>query len=337
MFYSLVRSLLFLFKPETAHHLTLFILKILARLKWLPTYATNKNQKHQVCVMGLKFPNRVGLAAGLDKNGECIEAFSQLGFGFVEVGTVTPKPQPGNPLPRMFRLPRSKALINRMGFNNLGVDALIENIKRQKYNCILGVNIGKNKDTPLEKAHHDYLICLEKLYLFADYITVNISSPNTPGLRDLQEIEALATLLDALKKRQKELITQYDKKVPLVVKISPDLSIDSVKEMAEVFLNTKVDGVIATNTTVDKSLVGEERCGKEEGGLSGQPLLEKSLQVITALFSILGDKIPIIASGGIMSGEEAKRFLKAGAKLVQIYTGLIYRGPGLIKEIDQAI
>jgi dihydroorotate dehydrogenase len=284
-------------------------------------------------IMGLNFPNPVGLAAGMDKNGEYIDSLAALGFGFIEVGTVTPRPQPGNPLPRLFRLPKAQALINRMGFNNKGVDELVKNVKKTHFSGILGINIGKNFDTPLEKAADDYLICLHKVYAVADYVTVNISSPNTPGLRQLQQEDELARLLKTLKQAQQQLTKEHNKYVPLVVKIAPDLSEVELTSIANKLLEYNIDGVIATNTTLSRIGVEKFPHANEKGGLSGAPLLAPTTKIVQYLNVTLQNKIPIIAAGGVMSAANAVEKFTAGASLVQIYTGLIYKGPTLVKEI----
>ncbi len=331
--YSLLRRLLFTLPPETAHHFTLHILKVFHRLKL--TQLVFGKMPHAPCtVMGLHFPNPVGLAAGMDKNAEYIDSLAALGFGFIEVGTVTPRPQPGNPKPRLFRLPAENALINRMGFNNDGVDKLLAQVQKARFSGILGINIGKNVDTPLENAVDDYLVCLRKVYAYADYVTVNISSPNTPGLRQLQQGEELDRLLSVLKQAQQQLADQHNKYVPLVIKIAPDLSEEELTVMANKLLAYKIDGVIATNTTLSR--VGVEKnaaLSNESGGLSGAPLKARSTQIVQQLSKILQNKIPIIAAGGIMSSDDAVEKRNAGASLVQLYTGLIYRGPTLVKEM----
>ena len=283
--------------------------------------------------MGIKFPNPVGLAAGLDKNGECIKAFEALGFGFVEVGTVTPRPQPGNDKPRIFRLPEANAIINRMGFNNKGVDYLVDQVIKAKYSGVLGINIGKNKDTPDENAKDDYIHCMRKVYDFATYITVNISSPNTPGLRSLQYGDALNELLSALKLEQTALAEKYGKYVPVAVKIAPDLNEEEVNSIAACLIANNIDGVIATNTTLARDKVSHLPFGNEQGGLSGAPVKDQSTKVIQLLAKALDNKLPIIGVGGIASGEDAQEKIAAGAKLVQVYTGFIYQGPELIKDI----
>jgi dihydroorotate dehydrogenase len=284
-------------------------------------------------VMGIKFPNPVGLAAGLDKNGECINAFAAMGFGFVEVGTVTPRPQPGNDKPRIFRLPAANAVINRMGFNNKGVDYLVSQVQSANFKGILGINIGKNKDTPEENAKDDYIHCMRKVYNFSSYITVNISSPNTPGLRSLQYGDALDDLLSSLKVEQKVLAEQYGKYVPVAVKIAPDLTEEEVTSIAKSLIDNDIDGVIATNTTLSREGVEGLEFENEQGGLSGAPVKEKSTQVIKLLAQALGNKLPIIGVGGIASSDDANEKLQAGASLVQVYTGFIYQGPPLVKEI----
>lgn len=323
---KLLRPLLFCLEPETAHQLTM---RLLPYFGFLLPQVTNC----PCTVMGLHFKNPIGLAAGFDKNAAYLPALAQLGFGFIEVGTVTPLAQPGRPKPRLFRLKQEKALINRLGFNNDGVVALLKNIRASQYQGILGINIGKNASTPIENAAADYLTCFEQVYPYADYITVNISSPNTEKLRQLQSGQAFAELLATLKTKQLELQQQSQRFVPLVIKISPDLTQAEIQEIAEQLLRFKVDGVIATNTTILRPDVEHAVNATEEGGLSGAPLLSSSTAVVTKLKEILGDKIPIIAVGGVMSAANALAKFNAGAKLVQLYTGLIYQGPGLIAEI----
>ena len=327
--YPLIRPLLFALDAERAHELTLYLVALgdslgLAR----PTPADGK----PVDVMGLRFPNRVGLAAGLDKNGTAVDGLSRLGFGFLEVGTVTPRPQPGNPKPRLFRLPEHQAIINRMGFNNAGVDALLEKLASIRYRGILGINIGKNFDTPIEKAVDDYLLCLDKAYRQASYITVNISSPNTKNLRQLQGVSELDTLLSALKSRQNALADQHGKYVPLALKIAPDLETGQIIDIADALRRHRIDAVIATNTTLGREGVESSPLAAEAGGLSGGPLFEKSTAVIRSLAQALAGELPIIAAGGITSGARAQAKIEAGAALVQIYSGLIYRGPQLVAE-----
>ncbi len=334
--YSLARHLLFRLPTETSHHLALDALQLIARLHLSSCIAPPVSAK-PVTVMGIDFPNPVGLAAGLDKNGDYIEGLAKLGFGFIEIGTITPKPQPGNPQPRLFRLPQARAIINRMGFNNKGVDYLVARVEAaqpflQKNKTILGINIGKNKDTPAENAVDDYLICMRKTYRYASYITVNLSSPNTPGLRDLQFGEPLKQLLARLKQEQQLLANQYGRYVPLAVKIAPDMAADDIREVAAALVEFQLDGVIATNTTIARDAVKDLPHGNETGGLSGAPLTKKSTEVIRALAQELGGKLPIIGVGGIMSGTDAAEKFAAGAQLVQVYTGFIYRGPELIGE-----
>jgi dihydroorotate dehydrogenase len=286
--------------------------------------------------MGLRFPNRVGLAAGLDKNGIAVDGFAHFGFGAIEVGTVTPRPQPGNPKPRLFRLPKAHALINRMGFNNDGVAALVARVKDRRYRGILGVNLGKNATTPLEEALNDYRLGMQAVWEVADYITINISSPNTQQLRSLQEGEALTALLGGLREESVRLEAVSGKRTPLVVKIAPDLDDDAIAAIAETLLAFEIDGVIATNTTTSRAGVEHLPHGNESGGLSGAPLFARSTEVVRILARALAGKIPIIAAGGILSGDAARAKLAAGATLVQIYTGLIYRGPKLIPEAIRA-
>jgi dihydroorotate dehydrogenase len=327
---------MFCLDAEHAHHLGLKGLRWMemSGLSWL---MTRKMPAKTVRVMGLEFPSRVGLAAGLDKNGDYIDALSALGFGFIEIGTVTPRPQPGNPKPRLFRIPEAEGIINRMGFNNLGVDHLIEQVKAAEKTCLVGINIGKNFDTPVERAVDDYLIGLNKVYPHADYVTINISSPNTPGLRTLQFGESLDALLAALKKEQASLAEQYARYVPMAVKVAPDLSEDEVQELATAFTKHQIDAVIATNTTMSREAVDGLPNAEEAGGLSGAPVFEKSTEVVKLFRAALPKDLPIIAAGGIMSGEQALAKLDAGADLVQIYSGFIYHGPPLVRDILEAI
>ncbi len=290
-----------------------------------------------VTCMGIEFPNPVGLAAGLDKNGAYIDALAALGFGFIEIGTITPRPQAGNPHPRLFRLPQAKAIINRMGFNNDGVDKLIENVKAAKFKGVLGINIGKNADTPVEKAVDDYLICLEKVYNYASYITVNISSPNTKNLRSLQSGDALTELLQTLKQRQLALAEEHQHYVPLVLKVAPDLEPSDIEFIAQQLLQFKIDGLIVTNTTLSREGVENLPHGDEAGGLSGAPVFEKSTACLAAFAKILEGKIPLIGVGGILSGEQAVAKRNAGATLVQVYSGLVYTGPELVKDCVDAL
>ena len=332
MLYNLVRPALFQLDPETAHNLTLRGLRGLSRLGPLNPLR-QPSTGHSRTVMGLNFPNPVGLAAGLDKNGECIDGLAALGFGFIEIGTVTPRAQPGNPHPRLFRLPEAQAIINRMGFNNEGVDNLLKRVSQARYSGVLGINIGKNKDTPVEQALDDYLIGLRKVYSAANYVTVNISSPNTPGLRSLQSGEPLDHLLKGLMAERKLLAAEHDRSVPIAVKIAPDLDSAEVESIANSLLEHGVDAVIATNTTSSRSGVEHLRHGSEAGGLSGRPVMAASTAVVSQLARILNSKLPIIACGGILSVDDARSKLDAGASLVQIYSGLIYRGPALVREL----
>ncbi len=336
MFYSAIRKVFFKFDPEAIHELTIKGFKATGSTPFNMLYKQTVPNK-PVEVMGITFPNPVGLAAGLDKNGECIKAFEALGFGFVEVGTVTPRPQPGNEKPRIFRLPEANAIINRMGFNNKGVDYLVDQVIKANYSGVLGINIGKNKDTPDEIAKDDYIHCMRKVYDHATYITVNISSPNTPGLRSLQYGEALNELLSALKTEQTALAEQFGKYVPVAVKIAPDLNAEEVNSIAQCLIANNIDGVIATNTTLARDKVAHLPFGDEQGGLSGAPVKEKSTQVIQLLAKALDNKLPIIGVGGISSGADAQEKIAAGAKLVQVYTGFIYQGPQLIKDIVQTL
>lgn len=331
-YYPLVRHFLFKLDPEVVHELTIH------QLAWmggtpLEGFFRNKLPSRPIEVMGLKFDNPVGLAAGLDKDGDAIDAFGAMGFGFIEVGTVTPRPQSGNDKPRIFRVIPAQGIINRMGFNNKGVDNLIENVKKSHYKGILGINIGKNKDTPIENGKDDYLICMDKVYDYAGYIAVNISSPNTPNLRQLQYGEAFDDLLNSLKERQKELAEKHKKYVPLAVKIAPDLSPEELKQVAEALLRHKIDGVIATNTTLDREMIHDMPHAAETGGLSGRPLQNKSTEIIRQLHEYLKGQIPIIGVGGIDSAMAAREKMQAGAELVQIYSGFIYNGPDLVKNI----
>ncbi|HDY7743894.1 TPA: quinone-dependent dihydroorotate dehydrogenase [Vibrio vulnificus] len=332
MLYRLARAGFFQLDAEKAHDLAIQNFK---RFTGTPIDLFYRQQlpNRPVECMGLTFRNPVGLAAGLDKNGECIEAFDAMGFGFVEVGTVTPRAQSGNDKPRLFRLVGAEGIINRMGFNNLGVDNLIENVKKAKYSCVLGINIGKNKDTPIEKGAEDYLICMEKVYEYAGYIAVNISSPNTPGLRTFQYGEALDELLVELKRKQAELEEKHGKYVPLALKIAPDLTDDEISQICQSLINNKIDGVIATNTTLDRTMVEGMKHAQEAGGLSGRPLQSRSTEVVRLLRKELQGNIPIIGVGGVDSYVAAKEKMLAGADLVQVYSGFIYHGPGLVRDI----
>lgn len=332
MYYPFVRKALFQLDPERAHE---FTFQQLRRITGTPFEALvrQKVPAKPVNCMGLTFKNPLGLAAGLDKDGECIDALGAMGFGSIEIGTVTPRPQPGNDKPRLFRLVDAEGLINRMGFNNLGVDNLIENVKKAHYDGVLGINIGKNKDTPVEQGKDDYLICMDKIYPYAGYIAINISSPNTPGLRTLQYGEALDDLLIAIKNKQNDLQKIHQKYVPIAVKIAPDLSEEELIQVADSLVRHNIDGVIATNTTLDRSLVqGMKNCD-QTGGLSGRPLQLKSTEIIRHLSQELNGRLPIIGVGGIDSVIAAREKIAAGATLVQIYSGFIFKGPPLIKEI----
>ena len=336
MSYSLLRNLLFRFPAETSHDLSLDWMSAAHRLKLLtPFISPIANSPCKV--MGIHFPNRVGLAAGLDKNADHLDALGSLGFGFVEVGTVTPRPQEGNPKPRLFRLADQQAIINRMGFNNKGIDHLIERVKRSQFNGPIGINIGKNFTTPVEDSNSDYLHGLKAAYPHATYITVNVSSPNTPGLRSLQFGESLNSLLDVLKEQQAILAAQFGRYVPVVIKIAPDMTDEEIVLVGESLKARELDGVIAGNTTLDRDAVQSSPFVGEAGGLSGAPLTNKSTHVIKQLKAVLGDSLPIIGVGGIMSGEHAEEKIAAGASLVQLYTGFIYEGPKLIKDCVEAI
>jgi dihydroorotate dehydrogenase len=342
--YGLARPFLFGFDPEHAHELTL---DGLARTQNTPLACAYSAPRvdDAITLAGLTFPNRVGLAAGLDKNARCIDAFAAMGFGFVEVGTVTPKAQPGNPKPRMFRLPQRDALINRLGFNNEGLAAFLANVQKARFRksgggktpMLLGLNIGKNAATPIERAVDDYLACLDGVYPHADYVTINISSPNTANLRSLQSDEALDALLGAVAERREALATQHNKRSPLFVKIAPDLDEAQVAVIAATLQRHRMDGVIATNTTLARDAVAGLPHAEEAGGLSGAPVREASNRVIAQLRAALGKSFPIIGVGGILSSADAKAKIAAGADVVQIYTGLIYRGPALVREAAQAL
>ncbi|PAU78018.1 quinone-dependent dihydroorotate dehydrogenase [Halomonas salipaludis] len=333
--YSLARSLLFRLDPETAHGVALKGLD-LANRAGLAKRCGGERVDDPLTLMGLRFPNRVGLAAGLDKNADHLDALGALGFGFVEVGTVTPKPQDGNPKPRMFRLPEAGAIINRMGFNNAGVDHLVARVKASRYQGVIGINIGKNLTTPVEQAVDDYLICLRKVHAHADYITVNISSPNTPGLRNLQFGEHLDALLGTLREEATQLDQRSGRRVPLAVKIAPDMSAAEVGLVAASLTRSEIDAVIATNTTVDREAVAGLAHADEQGGLSGRPVFEASNRVIRELRQQLPD-MPIIGVGGIDSGAAASAKVAAGADLVQLYSGFIYRGPALVGECARTL
>ena len=336
MSYQLAKPFLFLLDAEKAHAAAFNGLHALHSLGFLRSF-TPTVVDCPVSVMGLDFPNPVGLAAGLDKNGDHIDAMAELGFGFLEIGTITPRPQSGNPKPRLFRLVEADGIINRMGFNNDGVDKLIENVKNSNYQGILGINIGKNADTPIENAVDDYLICLDKAYQHASYIAVNISSPNTKNLRQLQGADELGRLLKALKQKQTELADRHGRYVPLALKIAPDLDSNQVQDIAERLVASGIDGVIASNTTLSRVGVEHLKHGQEAGGLSGAPVRAKSTKVIRDLAEALDGALPIIGVGGIFKGEHAVEKIRAGASLVQVYSGLIYEGPQLVSDCAEAI
>jgi dihydroorotate dehydrogenase len=334
--YSLASPILFQFDAEASHDFTLKSLKTAERLGALKLYPTPPICRSRQ-VMGITFPNPVGLAAGLDKNAAVIDGMAALGFGFIEVGTVTPRPQPGNPKPRLFRVREAQGIVNRFGFNNLGVDNLIENVKAAKYKGVLGINIGKNFDTPMENAVDDYLICMQKVYAYASYIAVNISSPNTKNLRALQEKDALSSLLATLKLEQTKLANQHGKYVPIALKIAPDLECEQINEIADLLMEHKIDSVIATNTTLARDMLQGMEHAEEAGGLSGAPVRVKSTLVIQQLSKRLQGAVPIIGVGGILSGADAVEKIAAGADLVQIYSGLVYKGPKLVHEVCKAL
>ncbi|HET8553426.1 MAG TPA: quinone-dependent dihydroorotate dehydrogenase [Rhodanobacteraceae bacterium] len=334
--YDTLRPLLFKLDAETAHHLTLWGMGVIQRSGFAHLVASAPADL-PVRAFGIDFPNPVGLAAGLDKNGAYIDALAALGFGFIEIGTVTPRPQAGNPRPRLFRLPAHEAIINRMGFNNAGVDALVRNVERANYNGVLGINIGKNKDTPNEEAVTDYLTCLRLVYPLASYVTVNISSPNTQGLRDLQQAEPLKRFIGTLREAQEKLAAQHGARRPMLLKIAPDLDDGQLDAIADVLIDAEVDGVICTNTTIDRAAVAGDPRAHETGGLSGGPLFDRSTIILRAMAERLEGRIGIVGVGGILEGDQAVRKLDAGASLVQIYSGLIYRGPQLVGECVDAI
>ncbi len=334
--YTLLRPFLFSLDPETAHEVTLKLLNA-TYVSGLDKLIYPKIEHKPVTVMGLEFKNPVGLAAGMDKNGDYINALDALGFGFVEIGTVTPRPQPGNPKPRLFRLPEHQAIINRMGFNNLGIDHLLTQVKNSGFAGVLGINIGKNFDTPIEQAADDYLIGLRKAYSAASYITLNISSPNTKNLRQLQQGDEIKSLISVLKEEQLKLQQEHGKYVPLVLKIAPDLSVEEIAHIARLLLDFEIDGVIATNTTIARDLIAGHQHAEQAGGLSGAPVKEKSTFVVRELARELNGKLPIIAAGGILTASDAQEKLAAGASLVQLYSGLIYRGPQLIEDVVKSL
>lgn len=333
--YALLRPFLFHTDPEHAHELTLSLLERANKLGLIGMMYANQSLPTEC--MGLRFSNPVGLAAGLDKNGDYIDALAALGFGFIEIGTVTPKPQAGNDKPRLFRIPEAHAIINRMGFNNKGVDYLIEQVKRSKYRGILGINIGKNAITPVENALDDYLYCLERVYPYASYITVNISSPNTKNLRDLQSGDALTALLDGIKTRHSQLATEHRYYVPLVLKVAPDLDDSQIDFIAKEVTRFDIDGVIATNTTLSRHGVEEYGTSQEAGGLSGRPVSHMSTQVLAQFAEQLPPSVALIGVGGIDTGKRAVNKIEAGASLVQVYSGLIYQGPALVQDCVEAI
>jgi dihydroorotate dehydrogenase len=331
--YGLLRSLLFRFNPETAHNLTFAALRLAQPLRLARLFRADLHLAQPRRLMGLQFPHIVGLAAGLDKEGEAVGAFTDIGFAFVEVGTVTPLPQKGNPKPRLFRLPEHGALINRMGFNNGGMEAMLRRLRKSRHRGILGINIGKQFSTPVEQALGDYQRGLRSAYPLADYIAVNISSPNTPNLRALQKESALADLLSGLRREHDKLQQEHGVHRPLVLKVAPDIERDEIGSIAKLLLEYEIDGLIATNTTLERRHVQGHPYAGEQGGLSGAPLQQRSTEVIDRFCQALGDKVPVIAAGGIMSGADAREKLAAGSRLVQIYTGFIYKGPDLISDI----
>jgi len=335
MMYSLIRRALFLSDPETAHGLALESLRLGYGVG--ASHLLGKHRDLPVTVMGLQFPNPVGMAAGMDKNGDYIDALGSLGFGFIEVGTVTPRPQPGNPKPRIFRLENANAMINRLGFNNKGVDHLVRQVRKRQFTGVLGINIGKNFDTPNDRAADDYLTCLEKVYAEADYITVNISSPNTRGLRDLQGVEQLDSLLKTLNEKRNVLADVWQKRVPLVVKVAPDLEDAQIPGMAEVVVRNAFDGLIATNTTISRETVKGMRHADEQGGLSGAPLKEQANHVLAAFRKHLPEGFALIGTGGITTGTDAAEKIRLGADLVQFYTGFVYAGPDLVGDCVDSI
>lgn len=334
--YKLARPLLFSLSPETAHDLSLDLLGAAGRLG-ISRLLGKRHPSLPVNVMGIEFPNPVGLAAGLDKNGDAVRGLSDLGFGFVEIGTVTPRPQPGNPRPRIFRLPQAEGVINRMGFNNRGVDYLLERVRNARFDGVLGINIGKNLSTPVEQATDDYLYCLDRVYTSASYITVNISSPNTPGLRSLQYGDSLKELLSTLQQRQEDLTEMHQRRVPIAVKIAPDMTDEEIVQVAEIVVDCGMDGIIATNTTLSREGVEGLQHADEAGGLSGAPVRAQSTHVVRVLAETLQGRLPIIAVGGITEGRHAAEKIEAGASLVQIYSGFLYKGPALIRQSVDAI
>jgi len=335
--YPVLKPLLFQLDPETAHSVTLKLLKAATASGLQKLFTDTRIPPKPVNIMGLSFKNPLGLAAGMDKNGDYIDALAALGFGFIEIGTVTPRPQAGNPRPRLFRIPAQQAIINRMGFNNSGIEHLLTQVRKSHYPGVLGINIGKNFDTPMSNAIEDYLIGLRKAYASASYITINISSPNTKNLRQLQQGDAIKRLLSALKEQQQKLQAAQQKYVPLVIKIAPDLMPEEVQRIAKLLLTFEIDGVIATNTTLDRKKLAGHPLASEAGGLSGAPLKQQSTLIVQALAAELKGKLPIIAAGGILSAADAREKMAAGASLVQIYSGLIFKGPQLVSAILNSI
>lgn len=333
--YPVLKPLLFRLDAERAHVWTTWMMRMAHAFGLLGSEAPEKESAAEV--FGLRFPNVLGLAAGMDKSASCVDAWGAVGFGFVEVGTLTPRPQPGNPKPRLFRLPEHEALINRMGFNNPGIEAAVTRLKKRRTKAVVGVNIGKNFDTPNERAQDDYLICLKAAFPVADYIAVNISSPNTKGLRDLQAEDAIRGLVDALKREQGKLGLEHGKHVPVLVKIAPDLDDAQIEALGRVFNELRVDGIIATNTTISRAAVAGHRLAEQAGGLSGVPVAKRATEVIRAFRALLPPRTPIIGVGGIMCGADACEKLDAGAALVQVYSGLVYRGPGLVGEVLETV
>jgi len=325
--YKFIRPILFALEAEKAHSLAL------KALEYIPNYSFPIEENSKVQALGLEFPHQIGLAAGFDKNGEHINALARLGFSFIEIGTVTPLPQSGNEKPRLFRLPQDEAIINRMGFNNHGVDVLVANVEKSNYQGILGINIGKNKDTPINHAVNDYLICLQKVYAHASYITINISSPNTPDLRKLQSGDYFKDLINDLREEQLHLADMHNHYVPLVIKLSPDETDEALKTMADVIISNGIDGIIATNTTCSRDGITNLDLSKESGGLSGKPLAKRSTECLQILKQVVGNDVTLIGVGGIDSSDVAREKLKAGASLLQIYTGLIYQGFSLVKKL----
>ena len=334
--YALARSFLFCIDAERAHDLGLVSMEAAYRTGLNPLLALRPTPL-PTRVFGIEFPNPVGLAAGLDKNGAHIDALAALGFGFIEVGTTTPRAQPGNPKPRMWRLPEHEAVINRLGFNNGGVDALVRNVEKSRFSGVLGINIGKNKDTPNEHAVDDYLACLERVYARASYVTVNISSPNTQGLRDLKELKNLERFIGTLREAQERLGAKHGARKPMLLKIAPDLIESELDDIASVALGQQIDGLICTNTTIDRDTVRGARHAEESGGLSGKPLFDKATAVLRGMAKRLGNKVPLVGVGGILSGADASEKIACGASLVQFYTGMVYKGPALIAESVEAI